>query len=132
MTTWMEGSSVRIRLVASIPPTSGIRRSMIATSGRRARAAHSATRPLGSVGTRVTITGHNLSGATEVAFNGTPATIVSDTATEIVTVVPAGATTGRISVTTAAGTATSAGTFIVDYGHRCGRSRIGIAVRPTS
>ncbi len=61
----------------------------------------------------MTITGRNLPGATEVAFNGTPATIVSDTATQIVTTVPAGATTGRISVTTPAGTATSTKTFTV-------------------
>jgi virginiamycin B lyase len=65
----------------------------------------------GTVGTTVTITGRNLSGATKVAFNDTPATIVSDTATKIVTTVPAGATKGHISVTTHAGTATSVGTF---------------------
>ena len=37
----------------------------------------------GPVGTKVTITGTNLSGATKVTFNGKPATIVSDTATQI-------------------------------------------------
>jgi hypothetical protein len=67
----------------------------------------------GPVGATVTITGQNLSGATKVKFNGTPATIVSDTATQIVTHVPAGATTGHLSVTTPAGTATSSGTFTV-------------------
>jgi virginiamycin B lyase len=66
----------------------------------------------GRVGTRVTITGENLGRATKVAFNGTPAkAILSDTATQIVTVVPRGATTGLISVTTRAGTATSTTTF---------------------
>ncbi len=45
---------------------------------------------------------------------GTPATIVSDAASQIVTAVPSSATTGRISVTTAAGTATSVATFIVN------------------
>jgi streptogramin lyase len=67
----------------------------------------------GAPGTTVTIPGQNLSGATKVAFNGTTATIVSDTAAEIVTEVPAGATTGHISVTTPAGTATSSATFTV-------------------
>jgi streptogramin lyase len=67
----------------------------------------------GPAGTTVTITGQNLSGATKVAFNGTPAAITSDTATQIVTDVPAGATTGHISVTTPAGTATSKATFTV-------------------
>jgi hypothetical protein len=61
----------------------------------------------------VTITGQNLSGATNVAFNGNSAVIVSDTATKVVTRVPAGAATGHISVTTPAGTATSRPTLTV-------------------
>jgi hypothetical protein len=61
----------------------------------------------------VTITGQNLSGATHVALNGTDATIASDTATQIVTTVPTGATTGPVTVTTPAGTATSTGSFTV-------------------
>jgi uncharacterized protein (TIGR03437 family) len=61
----------------------------------------------------VTITGQNLSSATKVAFDGTPATIVSDTATQIVTTVPSGAATGAITVTTPAGTATSQASFTV-------------------
>jgi hypothetical protein len=48
-----------------------------------------------------------------VKFNGTTATITSNTATPIVTAVPAGATTGKITVTTAGGTATSATDFTV-------------------
>jgi streptogramin lyase len=67
----------------------------------------------GAVGTTVTITGRNLARAIGVAFHGTPATIVSDTSTKIVVTVPVGATTGHISVTTRAGTATSNGTFRV-------------------
>jgi virginiamycin B lyase len=61
----------------------------------------------GVAGTAVTITGQNLSGATKVLFNGTPATIVSDSATKVVTKVPAGATNGHVSVSTPVGTATS-------------------------
>jgi streptogramin lyase len=67
----------------------------------------------GAAGTTVTITGQNLSGATAVAFDGTTAVIVSDSATQIVTQVPSGAATGPIRVTTAAGTATSATSFTV-------------------
>ncbi|MGO8957518.1 MAG: IPT/TIG domain-containing protein [Streptosporangiaceae bacterium] len=59
----------------------------------------------GPPGTRVTITGLNLSPATRVSFHGTPATIVSDTATSVVAIVPPGATTGRIMVTTPVGIA---------------------------
>jgi hypothetical protein len=71
------------------------------------------TPTFGPVGTSVTITGTNLTGATSVKFNGTTATITSNSATQIVTTVPAGATTGPISVTTANGTADSATNFTV-------------------
>jgi hypothetical protein len=67
----------------------------------------------GPVGTTVTITGTNLTGATSVKFNGVSATITSNTATQIVTKVPVGATTGPITVTTPSGTATSATNFTV-------------------
>ncbi len=67
----------------------------------------------GPVGTSVTITGTNLTGATSVKFNGVSATITSNTATQIVTKVPTGATTGPITVTTPSATATSATNFTV-------------------
>jgi streptogramin lyase len=65
----------------------------------------------GTIGATVTITGLDLFSATQVAFNGTPATMVSDTATKIVVTVPAGATKGHVTVTTRAGTAISKGSF---------------------
>jgi hypothetical protein len=61
----------------------------------------------------VTITGLNLGTATAVHFNGTSTAIVSKTATQIKVNVPAGASTGSITVTTPAGTAISAKTFKV-------------------
>lgn len=67
----------------------------------------------GAPGTRVTIIGRNLSHATRVSFHGAPARIVSDTATRVVVIVPPGATTGRITVTTCAGTAAKNGWFVV-------------------
>jgi uncharacterized protein (TIGR03437 family) len=67
----------------------------------------------GAAGTTVTITGQNLSNATQVAFGGIPATIVSDTATQIVATVPSGAATGQITVAVPAGTATSHASFTV-------------------
>ncbi len=69
----------------------------------------------GAIGASVTITGTTLSGATFVRFNGLAAVISSNTATQIVAVVPVGATTGKISVTTAAGTATSLTNFTVTH-----------------
>ena len=68
----------------------------------------------GAVGTEVTLTGANLTGATAVQFNGTAATsftVVTDTS--ITTIVPVGASTGKILVTTPAGTETSATYFTV-------------------
>jgi hypothetical protein len=67
----------------------------------------------GKVGKKVTIKGTNLSGATAIRFNGTAATIKTDTATKITTSVPAGAKTGTISVTTPGGTVTSTKVFKV-------------------
>ena len=58
----------------------------------------------GKEGATVIILGTDLTGATEVRFNGTPAkfTVVSDT--EMKTTVPAGAKTGTLEVTTPEGT----------------------------
>ena len=68
----------------------------------------------GPIGTSVTITGANLNGVTGVSFNGTAAvTFTGVNATTVTATVPTGATTGTISVTTASGTATSAGSFTV-------------------
>ena len=59
----------------------------------------------GPVGTSVTISGTNLSGATSVSFNGTAqTTIASNTASSLVVAVPTGATTGNVTVTTPNGT----------------------------
>ncbi|RAK23836.1 lamin tail-like protein [Flavobacterium aquaticum] len=51
----------------------------------------------GPVGTEVTINGTGLTGAT-VTFSGVNATIVSNSGTQIVAIIPAGATTGMLSV----------------------------------
>jgi hypothetical protein len=67
----------------------------------------------GPVGTPVTVTGTNLTGATAIRFNGVSASIGTVSATQITTTVPSGATSGPISVTTPGGTATSPGTFTV-------------------
>jgi uncharacterized repeat protein (TIGR01451 family) len=68
----------------------------------------------GPPGTVVQITGDNFTGTTAVAFGGKPATSftpVSDTILNAV--VPANATTGRITITNPAGTATSSTDFFV-------------------
>ena len=70
----------------------------------------------GPVGTSVTITGTDFTGASAVTFGATAATFTVNTPTQITATVPSGATTGQIAVTTAAGTATSADNFTVTVG----------------
>lgn len=70
----------------------------------------------GAPGTAVTITGLDFSstaGGNTVKFNNVTATVTSDTATQIVALVPASATSGPISVATASGTAYSTSSFSV-------------------
>jgi gliding motility-associated-like protein len=70
----------------------------------------------GLIGTTVTITGTNFDPVpanNTVQFNGALATATASTSTSITTTVPAGATTGPITVTVLGNTATSASNFIV-------------------
>jgi len=69
--------------------------------------------PSGPVGTVVTITGVSLTQATRVTFGGKPASFTINSDTQVTATVPTGAKTGKIVVTTPAGTATSAGSFTV-------------------
>ncbi|WP_297868830.1 GEVED domain-containing protein, partial [uncultured Flavobacterium sp.] len=65
-------------------------------------------------GASVTITGANLSNATGVTVNGTPATITANTNTSLTFTMPNGASTGLVAVTTAEGTGSSATNFTVN------------------
>jgi hypothetical protein len=68
----------------------------------------------GEIGTNVTVTGTNFTGATALQFNSTNASFTPNTAgTQITTTVPTGATSGRISVTTPAGTGISTSDFTI-------------------
>ena len=70
----------------------------------------------GPVGTSVTITGNSFTAATKVTFGGIAATsyqVISDT--QIGALVPTGAATGKIAVTTAGGTGSSAASFTVTH-----------------
>lgn len=68
----------------------------------------------GVIGTTVTVNGSHFTGATGVSFNGTPAvtfSVVTDT--QVTAVVPAGTTTGHVSVTGPGGVASSVAVFTV-------------------
>lgn len=67
-------------------------------------------------GTTVRITGVNFTNASTVSFNGTAASFVVTNNTTIGAIVPAGFSTGPISVTTPAGTTNSAGLFYAPPG----------------
>ena len=75
----------------------------------------------GPVGKSVVITGTNFSGTgfttTSVKFNGVTATFTVNSATQITATVPATATTGKITVSTPGGTATSTTDFTVSTLH---------------
>jgi len=66
----------------------------------------------GARGDAIAITGTNFSSVSSVMFNGQPATYSVQSSTSIIAIVPSGASTGAITVTTSAGTGTS-GTFTV-------------------
>jgi len=68
----------------------------------------------GPVGTQVTIVGNNFSGSTQVVFNSTAAASFSiDSDMQMRTTVPAGASTGKISITNNSGIGTSTNNFSV-------------------
>jgi hypothetical protein len=55
----------------------------------------------------IVILGNNLTGTTEVAFNGATASFQVVSSTEITARVPPGATTGQVTISTPAGTLSS-------------------------
>jgi len=57
----------------------------------------------GNIGVAITILGTKLKGATAVSFNGTPAAFTVVSGSEIIANVPAGATSGTVTVTTPKG-----------------------------
>ncbi len=100
ITGWKASANVCLKAIAA-PPASP------------APAIQAITPATGYAGSTVTLSGNGFAGATAVNFTGAAATTyVIPNDWELVATVPSGATTGPISVTTPAGTATS-GTFTV-------------------
>ncbi|WP_287130212.1 choice-of-anchor tandem repeat GloVer-containing protein [Candidatus Cyanaurora vandensis] len=67
----------------------------------------------GAPGTTVTLTGNFLNGTTQVTFNGTAASFTLNSSTEVTALVPLGASTGPLTLTTGNGTTTSPTAFTV-------------------
>jgi hypothetical protein len=67
----------------------------------------------GPVGTHVTVSGAGFAGASVVTFNRAPAAFTVDSDVQITAIVPAGATSGLIAVTTPGGTGVGVGAFTV-------------------
>jgi hypothetical protein len=62
----------------------------------------------------VTITGSGLTQVSRVTFGGVKATVFTiNSATQVTAIVPVGATTGKIGVTTPGGSVNSSGIFTV-------------------
>ena len=68
----------------------------------------------GKVNDTIEILGQGFMGTTQVSFNGTPATFNNISDTYMTAVVPAGATTGNITVSTFTGTMKSSRKFLVE------------------
>jgi uncharacterized repeat protein (TIGR03803 family) len=62
---------------------------------------------IGKAGKSIGILGEGFNGATDVSFNGTPAIYIITSDTFLKAIVPSGATTGFVTVTTPSGTLTS-------------------------
>ncbi|MFT5105082.1 MAG: subtilisin-like proprotein convertase family protein [Pseudoalteromonas tetraodonis] len=112
------------RILATVPTgaqTGPVRISNVAGTGSSAQIFTVTDEPsitsfsptAGSAGTSVRIDGANLDAATSVRFNTSVASFTIVSPTELSAIVPAGATTGRISVMTPQGTATSSMNFTV-------------------
>jgi uncharacterized repeat protein (TIGR03803 family) len=70
-------------------------------------------RRIGRVGQRFLVLGQGLTGTTSVSLNGTPASFTVKLDTSLVAMVPTGATSGYVTVTTPSGTLTSNTLFYV-------------------
>src|SRR5205823_4256969 len=111
-----------LKVTAKIPATARTGKITLTTAGGTATSGSnfqiiptisSFTPTSGKVGASVTIAGKNFGGAIAVKFNGVKASFTVNSPLKITTKVPPSATTGKVTVTTAGGTATSGGNFTV-------------------
>lgn len=122
----------RTRITATVPPNAGTGHISVTTGAGTAVSANAFTLlsppaapaptiasfspASGPPGTTVTVTGAHFSGATSVTLHGVAAVYNVLSPTQIQLVVPAGSSTGKLAVTTPAGTATSSTQYVVTAG----------------
>ena len=107
------GSVTSTKITVTTPGGSVISTSSVTLSGTALPTITGFAATSGPVGTVVTVTGANVGAASATAVNGVVATFTVTSATTLNLIVPVGAATGKITVTTAGGTATSAASFTV-------------------
>ena len=105
------------QIVAAVPPGVSSGRIVVSTPGGTASRSRfrvipiptitSVTPQAGGTGTKVKIKGMHFSNATAVTFNGSPAAFTVTNSSLIKATIPAGVTTGQLTVTTPGGSATS-------------------------
>jgi hypothetical protein len=120
------GQASRIAaLAATLFVVLGIAGSAFATTSKKPTFRNFLPRA-GTTGTVLTITGTNFSGATAVKVDGLKTAYTVRSSTRITATVPSAAKDGRVSVTTAKGTATSTGIYTVTSANGSGTLTTGV------
>jgi parallel beta-helix repeat protein len=104
---------VRLTVTDSKSQVASVEQNVVVSQSSSAPSITSFTPASGIAGVSVTISGANFTGASAVRFNGVNASFTVSSSTTIQAIVPAAAATGPLSVTTAAGIATSGNAFTV-------------------
>jgi parallel beta-helix repeat protein len=107
---------VRLTVTDAQSQLASVEQDVVVTQTASTPGISSFTPTSGPVGTTVTISGTNFTGATAVKFNGVNASFTVASASSITATVPSSATSGQITVTTAGGSATSSSAFTVSAG----------------
>lgn len=119
------GASRIAALAATLFVVLGVAGSASATTSKKPTF-HNFLPRAGTVGTVLTITGTNFSGATAVKVDGLKTAFTVRSSTRITATVPSAAKTGKVSVTTAKGTATSTGVYTVTSANGSGTLTTGV------
>jgi hypothetical protein len=113
-TTFLNATVPAGALSGSVTVTTGTKTLASSLNFRVAPTFPSFSPASGSVGTPVVLTGTGLAQTTRVVFAGSVATFTVNSDTQVTATVPAGAVTGKITITTKGGVIASKTAFTVD------------------